>query len=115
MAGPPHRHALTVEVFHVLDGSLTVQLADSEVTLGAGDTISVPTETVHSFRNDTAEPAVFLVIATPPGLEQFLRELVALLAERGPGAPPDPDRLAELARRFDQLPPLTCPPPLETT
>lgn len=101
----PHRHTVTVEVFQVIEGVLTVQLAGSELSLGAGDTVAVPTDTVHGFRNDTAAPAVFLVVAAPAGLERFLRELAPLILEQSTWPPEDPAPFVELGLRHDQLPP----------
>lgn len=105
VGGPPHRHAVTVEAFHVLDGALTVLLDGAELLLQRGDIIAVPTGSVHAFRNDSTEPAVFLVIAAPPGLECFLRELADLISEQTTWPPKDTAPFATLGLRHDQLPP----------
>jgi quercetin dioxygenase-like cupin family protein len=105
VGGPPHRHAATVEAFHVLEGALTVLLDGAERVLQRGDTIAVPSGSVHAFRNDATEPAVFLVIAAPPGLEVFLRELADLIAEQTTWPPRDSAPFARLGLRHDQLPP----------
>ena len=70
---PPHVHGEDREVFFVLEGELTVFDGTSEQRLGPGTTVTLPTGSRHGFRNDTAEPVRFLVMASPgvQGLEMF--------------------------------------------
>jgi hypothetical protein len=42
VGAPLHRHAVTAEVFHVLDGEVTVELDGKVSVLSAGDTATVP-------------------------------------------------------------------------
>lgn len=108
--GPPrHRHAATTEAFHVLEGELTVLLDEEEVLLQAGKTVLVEVGRVHSFANQGTIPASFLVVAAPPGLESFLRELAALIAAAPEWPPSDRSALDALSRRYDQLPPYDPP------
>jgi mannose-6-phosphate isomerase-like protein (cupin superfamily) len=55
-----HRHAETDELFLVIDGELTIQLRDRNVTLGPGELFVVPRGTEHCPRAD-AETAVMLI------------------------------------------------------
>ena len=48
---PPHVHHETVDMFFVLEGELTMRLADETLTLGPGSFVLVPPETVHTFSN----------------------------------------------------------------
>lgn len=55
-----HRHAETDELFLVIDGQLTIQLRDGDVTLGPGELFVVPRGAEHCPRAD-AETAVLLL------------------------------------------------------
>lgn len=102
---PPHRHAATTEAFLLLEGELTVLLDEEEVLLQSGKTVLVGVGRVHSFANRGAFPASFLVVAAPPGLESFLRELAVLITAAPQWPPSDRSALDALSRRYDQLPP----------
>ncbi|WP_161993499.1 cupin domain-containing protein [Muricoccus nepalensis] len=62
---PPHVHAEDTEVFHVLDGELTVFDGVAERRHGPGTTVTLPAGSRHGFRNDTAGLVRFLVMASP--------------------------------------------------
>jgi quercetin dioxygenase-like cupin family protein len=104
VGAPLHRHAVTAEAFHVLDGEVTVELDGKVSVLSAGDTATVPIGSVHGFRNASDRPATFLVVAAPPGLERFLRELAALIAASPEWPPADRTALVSLNARYDQIP-----------
>lgn len=55
-----HAHADTDELFLVIDGALTLQLRDGDVSLGAGDLYVVPRGTEHCPRADV-ETSVLLI------------------------------------------------------
>jgi quercetin dioxygenase-like cupin family protein len=62
----PHRHVAHDLVVFVLRGRGTLTLEDAAVTLVAGDAALVPRGAAHWFANGGAEPAVALVVFTPP-------------------------------------------------
>ncbi len=62
-AVPPHSHDHEDEVFYILDGELTLVGAQGVLTARAGDTALLPRGAMHSFRNASANPVRFLVIA----------------------------------------------------
>ena len=71
---PPHRHDFE-ECFRVLEGSVEVVLRDDPpVRLEAGETVNIPANAPHSFRNAADVPARLLCIAVPAGLEAFFAE-----------------------------------------
>ena len=109
VAGPRHRHAVTAEAFHVLAGTLTVELDDETLVLGEGESVAVAPGAIHAFRNDSDQPVTMLVIAAPPGLERFLFELSALIAASAAWPPQDRSALDDLCARHDQLPPPAAP------
>ena len=95
----PHVHGSHDEYFHVLSGTLTVATADGETGLAAGDLVAAPRGTVHGYRNAAADvPVTALCLYTPPGYEQYFRDVHAATAG---GAEATPELLAELRRGYD--------------
>jgi len=74
----PHIHRGHDEYFYALRGRLTVATAAGEVVLEPGDLVSAPRGSVHGFRNASEESAaVALCMYTPPGYEQYFRDVHA--------------------------------------
>jgi mannose-6-phosphate isomerase-like protein (cupin superfamily) len=73
--GPdPHVHHEHTDSFIVVEGTLTFGLRDGTLEAQSGTFISVPREVVHSFRNESPEPARFFNIHTPScGFGEYLR------------------------------------------
>ncbi len=69
---PPHTHTQR-EMFYILDGEITFLVGDRTITAGAGSFVSVPPDTVHSFRVDS-ETARILNSYTPAGFERLIIE-----------------------------------------
>jgi quercetin dioxygenase-like cupin family protein len=98
--GPPaHMHPHS-EAFYVLEGTLLFLLGDQRTTVAAGGFAFVPGNVVHTFANAGTTPARFLTIFAPGGFEAYFEELAAML--RDAGGPPDPARMAEIARKHGQ-------------
>jgi len=96
--GPrPHVHHETVDMFFVLEGELTMQLADETLDLTAGSFVLVPPGTTHTFSNRTDEQVRLLNMDAPGGLESYLREMAGAMA----ADPIDPAVTAEIASRYD--------------
>ena len=96
--GPkPHLHHKTVDMFFVLEGTLTMQLGEEIVDLSAGAFVIVPPGTVHTFSNRTDQPVKLLNMDAPAGLESYLREMAVAMADD----PIDPAAIAEIASRYD--------------
>lgn len=77
----PHVHRAHDESFYVLDGSLTVATETGEVVLEAGDLAHAPRGSVHGFRNASPDTVVHaLCLYTPPGYEQYFRDVHAAVA-----------------------------------
>lgn len=75
-AGPPrHYHDRFDEAFHVLDGELELTIGDGAPRrLHAGERVTVPSRTVHTFRNASATPVTFRTeISSGRGFERFIR------------------------------------------
>jgi mannose-6-phosphate isomerase-like protein (cupin superfamily) len=71
-----HVHHEHTDIFHVLEGELTVMLADEEVVLGPGELVHVPPHVVHGFRNGSGADVRFLNFHIPPcGFADYMRGL----------------------------------------
>ena len=72
---PPHVHSREDESFYLQQGTLAVQVGGKALNVSAGDFVHMPRGTVHSFRNVGEETAKLLMVATPPGLENYFAEV----------------------------------------
>jgi quercetin dioxygenase-like cupin family protein len=101
---PLHVHRTEDEVFHVLEGELRVRAGDTEVRIGAGETILAPKGVPHTYRVESREGARWLVVTTRGDFERFVRvlsrpaERPELPADEGPPTSEQADALAAAAR-----------------
>jgi quercetin dioxygenase-like cupin family protein len=112
LGAPPHIHHRETEAFYVLEGAFEFSKGERTVRGGVGDFVHIPRGVVHGFTNVGQGPARFLGIVKPGGLHE---QLLAALGEPAkaetlpppPAGPPDPPRMAEIARKYDTelLPP----------
>jgi quercetin dioxygenase-like cupin family protein len=73
--GPrPHIHHREEESFHLMQGTLTIQVGGKTLNASPGDFVHLPRAVVHSFRNTGNVDARFLLVVTPAGLEKFFEE-----------------------------------------
>ena len=63
---PRHYHPNCDEVLHVLQGTILHSLDDQTVTMGPGDTISIPAGKLHNARNIGADDAIFVITFSSP-------------------------------------------------
>lgn len=71
---PPHIHSREDEAFHLLEGSLEIEVDGRPHALAPGASVFGPRGVPHAFRNAGTRDARFLVIATPAGFERFFTE-----------------------------------------
>jgi mannose-6-phosphate isomerase-like protein (cupin superfamily) len=91
-----HVHRLHVDCFYVLEGTLTLTLANGDQAFGPGSFVLVPPNVVHAFRNDGPGAVRFLNVHAPGmGFDRYVQEI---------GGTGEAFR-TELAARFDQYPP----------
>jgi quercetin dioxygenase-like cupin family protein len=96
--GPPaHTHREMWDMFYVLTGKLQFRVGADVVEGPAGTFVLVPPGTVHTFSNPYEEPARFLSLVAPAGLEQYFKELSKALAE----GDFTPDLIARLSAKYD--------------
>ena len=87
--GPPlHIHSREDESFHMLEGTLTIQVGGDTLTASPGDFAYLPRGIAHSFRNSGDVAAKALVLVTPAGLENYFAEVFDPGADRTVPPPP---------------------------
>ncbi|MGF7234470.1 MAG: cupin domain-containing protein [Frankia sp.] len=84
---PPHRHDFE-EMFTVLDGAVEVTFRDQTLMARAGETINVPANAPHGFRNVGDGPSRLLCMCTPAGQEEFFTLVGQPVATRTEPPPP---------------------------
>jgi quercetin dioxygenase-like cupin family protein len=102
---PPHRHDFE-ETFVVLEGEIAVTFRGEQRVVHAGETVHVPANAPHAFRNASDSPARLLCTCSPPGQEEFFLAVGDLVATRT--APPpelgDAERAERMARAVELAP-----------
>lgn len=96
-AGPPLHWHDTLEAFYILEGVVTFRVGSRTFTAQAGAFVLVPPGALHTFANQQAMPARFLLLVSPAEFANYFDEL-AELANRATDWPPtDPVLLAALS------------------
>jgi quercetin dioxygenase-like cupin family protein len=108
---PPHRHDFE-ELFSILDGEVEMMFRGETMTARAGETVNVPANAPHGYRNVTDRPARLLCLCVPAGQEEFFGRIGQPVATRVEPPPPvDEDAFIAKARslapryRNELLPP----------
>jgi quercetin dioxygenase-like cupin family protein len=83
---PPHRHDFE-ETFIVQEGEIEATFRGKKSTVRAGETIHIPANAPHQFRNASSNAARLLCICSPAGQENFFKEVGTLVATRTTAAP----------------------------
>jgi quercetin dioxygenase-like cupin family protein len=78
---PPHRHDFE-ETFSVLEGKLEATFRGAKQLVCAGETIHIPANAPHQFRNASSRPVRMLCICAPSGQEEFFVEIGVPVAGR---------------------------------
>ena len=93
----------------MLEGALTFRFGDPAsprtAPAPAGAFALVPPGAVHAFGNAGSDPARYLLLFTPAGMERYLEERLALERTLPPGgeadySTADTEALAALARKY---------------
>ena len=85
---PPHRHPAAEESYEIIAGELEVQVDGDWSTVTAGETVVVPPDTAHAFRN-TEHAEVINIHRPAMQFEAFFRGFHRLKTEREVPMPPD--------------------------
>lgn len=91
---PPHRHDFE-ESFTVLDGEIEATFRGVSAVVRSGETINIPANAPHMFRNNGTQPARLLCLCAPAGQDAFFKEIGIPVATRT--TPPPPLNEAEQA------------------
>jgi quercetin dioxygenase-like cupin family protein len=78
---PPHRHDFE-EMFTILDGEVELSFRGQNFVAKAGETVNVPANAPHSFRNASSKPVRLLCVCAPAGQEEFFTAIGAPVASR---------------------------------
>jgi quercetin dioxygenase-like cupin family protein len=92
---PPHRHDFE-ETFSVLEGEIEATFRGATLVVRAGETIHIPANAPHQFRNSSTGAARLLCICSPAGQEEFFLEVGVPVATRTT-PPPKLDEAAQAA------------------
>lgn len=101
---PPHVHSREEEGFYVLEGEITFTVNGERVVAEAGTFANMPVGTLHSFKNESGQPAKMLLSVAPAGLEMMFFECGVPLAEGATRAMPttkeEIDKLLAIAPKY---------------
>ncbi|MGA8596570.1 MAG: cupin domain-containing protein [Bryobacteraceae bacterium] len=102
---PPHRHDFE-ETFTVLEGEIEATFRGEKVVVRAGETINVPANAPHQFRNSSSKAVRLLCTCSPAGPEKFFWEIGVPVATRTTPAPKlDEAAQAEFKAKLEALAP----------
>ncbi len=102
---PPHRHDFE-ETFIVLEGEIEATFRGNKSVVRAGETVNIPSNAPHQFRNVSSNPARMLCICSPAGQEDFFREVGTPVATRTTAPPKlDQKQQAEFIQKVVALAP----------
>ncbi|MEM8860769.1 MAG: cupin domain-containing protein [Chloroflexota bacterium] len=89
LKGPPsHLHPKQTETFTVLEGQLTLTMEGKTVTLGPGESVTVPIGVAHTFDNSQGDDVLFQVRLEPAlDSEQFFAGIVKIANDSGRATP----------------------------
>jgi quercetin dioxygenase-like cupin family protein len=71
---PPHFHKSEKEFFLILKGTLDVMADGKWESMGPGSFVELPTNTTHTFINNTDEDVVWITGWRPKGFQRFFKE-----------------------------------------
>jgi uncharacterized cupin superfamily protein len=102
---PPHRHDFE-ETFILLEGELQATFRGEKIIVKAGDTITIPANAPHQFKNIASQPVRLICICSPAGQEKFFLEVGVPVATRTTPPPKlDPQQQAEFIKKAQELAP----------
>jgi quercetin dioxygenase-like cupin family protein len=94
---PPHRHDFE-ETFIILEGQIATTFRGEHSVVRTGETVNIPANAPHQFRNSSANPVRMPCICSPAGQENFFREVGIPVATRTT-PPPALDKTKQAAFR----------------
>ncbi len=83
VGAPLHKHSEQDEVFTVIEGELFAQVGEKKLTLKAGDSVTFPKHTPHTYANKSDQVCVFKYRLTPGGDFTKMMRTLEELGHRG--------------------------------
>ncbi|GAB4274023.1 MAG: hypothetical protein Kow0029_14090 [Candidatus Rifleibacteriota bacterium] len=68
-----HRHVYVTEIVYVLEGNLTLRIADEIKVMGPNSAARIPPKTFHEYLNDSTDVVKFIQYFSPSGPEEEYR------------------------------------------
>lgn len=99
---PPHVHSREEESFFVLEGEITFRLDDQTIVAGPNTFLNMPIGSLHSFKNESGQPARMLITLAPAGLEKMFLEAGKVLTS--PDEQPQPPTEQEIKKLLEVAP-----------
>jgi mannose-6-phosphate isomerase-like protein (cupin superfamily) len=99
----PHIHHREDKTFYVLEGELEFMVEGSPIKVGAGSCLYVRKGTLHTYSNVGTQPARYLGVLAPAGIERFFEEVSVPAMDRTSPPPfehEDLDRILASAPKF---------------
>jgi mannose-6-phosphate isomerase-like protein (cupin superfamily) len=82
--GPgPHAHEENVELFYVIEGTMSFRVGDEWVDAERGAFLRIPAGTTHDFRNRSDARAGALNVFIPGGFEPMMPRIIGYFEEQG--------------------------------
>lgn len=107
---PPHVHPHATEVFKVEEGEFEMLVRDEWRTVRAGETVTVPPGTRHTFRNESGAPVTVHNVHDPHcDFERYIRTIAALSHEHRTTAPNSPAAATKFSMVMSGYPNLIRP------
>jgi mannose-6-phosphate isomerase-like protein (cupin superfamily) len=83
-SGPgPHSHEDNVEIFYVIEGTMSFLAGDDWLDAPRGSFLRIPAGVTHDFENRSAEGAGALNLFLPGGFEVMMPAIVDYFAQQG--------------------------------
>ena len=72
---PPHFHSRMHELFVVLEGEMEFMVNGEIRTVGQGESVDLPENTIHTFSNKSDAPCKWVNVHSPKGFLSFFEEM----------------------------------------
>jgi mannose-6-phosphate isomerase-like protein (cupin superfamily) len=72
---PPHFHSMLNELFMVLEGEMEFMINGESKIIRKGESIDLPVDTVHTFKNSGSSLCKWVNIHSPKGFLSFFKEM----------------------------------------
>ena len=88
---PPHRHAGEAETIHITTGALWLEVDGQRREMHPGETVIIPSGTLHCGGTLGVEPVGRVLVFSPGGMEEFFERLASMK---------EPAAMVDLAARY---------------